>query len=482
MDNTEPTPPRVLIVGAGLGGLMLGLLLEKIGIPYDIFERAPILKPYGAAMGLVPNIMPVFEQLGLLEEILKVSFPAVTMDIYREDLRIIGSLDIGGSSELIGYDSIVFSRPDLHRLLVSKTPPGRIHLGKRVLSVGQSEHGALIRCADGSVHQGDIVVGADGAYSAVRQNLYDRLEKEGKLPRKDTESLSLGYTCLVGTSQPMDPEKYPVLKDPFSHFGVVIADGKPHSSTILTVPGNRICFGIVIQLTPEEKEAVFRNSEWGPESLDNTIAKIQDHPIPFGGTIHDIIRATPKDVITNVYLEEKIFETWTYKRIALLGDACHKMLPSAGQGAVNALYDAVALANCIYEMNDNSQSQIEAALKDYKRQRYPLAKMQVEGSAMAGKLLYGQTWIEKFGRKMVFSWMPNWLEKTTLTRAAAYQPQAVFLPFTKKRGRLNIKPPKPSKKYLEEQRRKGAAEGIETEMNEVNDRRAASEDLDTHTI
>ncbi|KAF9349131.1 hypothetical protein BGX26_012537 [Mortierella sp. AD094] len=411
-----------MIVGAGLGGLMLGLLLERIGVEYDIYERSSTLKPYGAAMGFGPNIMPVFEQLGLLEDILKVSFRALSMDVYREDLKLLGSMDIGGNSESIGYDAIVFSRPDLHRLFLSRVPAERIHLGKRVLSIGQSEYGALIRCADGSSYEGDIIVGADGAYSAVRQSLYDRLQKDGKLPKNDTESLSLGYTCLVGTSLPLDPEKYPVLKDDFSHFGIVIAEGKPHSCTVLTVPGNRICFGVVIQLTPEEKESAFRNSEWGPESVDATIATLTDYKLPFGGTLGDIICSTPKEVISNVYLEEKLFETWIHGRVALIGD-----------GAVNAMQDAVILANCIYELVSTSHSDIVAALREFKKQRYPHAKLQVESSAMAGKLLYGQTWVEKFVRKMVFNWMPGWLEKNNLTKAAAYQPQVTFIPFAPRR-------------------------------------------------
>ncbi|KAF9201622.1 hypothetical protein BGZ49_008144, partial [Haplosporangium sp. Z 27] len=240
--------------------------------------------------------------------------------------------------------------------------------------MGHSEYGALIRCSDGSSYEGDILIGADGAYSAVRHGLYDRLQKDGQLPKSDTESLNVGYTCLVGTSSPLDPEKYPVLKDDFSHFGIVIADGKPHS------------------MGSGEKDTAFRCSEWGPEAVEASLAGLTDYKLPFGGTLGEIIRSTPKEVISNVYLEEKLFETWTCGRVALIGDACHKMLPSAGQGAVNAMQDAVILANCIYELASTSHSDIVAALRDFKKQRYPYAKLQVENSAMAGKLLYGQTW------------------------------------------------------------------------------------------
>ncbi|KAI1297727.1 hypothetical protein EDD11_007007 [Mortierella claussenii] len=429
--------PKILIVGAGLGGLMLALLLERIGVDYDIFERSVSLKPYGAGMSLGANILPVFEQLGLLEDLLKISYPGTGMDIYKEDLTQISRMSIGGDRD---------SRPELHSLLLSKLPPGRIHYGKKVLSVGQSEHGALIRCADGSMHEADILVGADGAYSAVRQSLYERLQKTNQLPKSDTESLKLGYTCLVGTTVPQDPEKYPVLKDNAAHFAVVIADQKPYSWTLISVPGNRICYGISIQLTAEQKETAFRNSEWGPEMIESTIEPFAHHATPFGGTLGDLINATPKDLISNVYLEEKLFETWNHGRIALIGD-----------GAINAMQDAVIIANCIYELNSTSHQDIEAALQAYRDQRYAHAKEQVRNSNVSGKLLYGQTWLAKTIRKVVMYFMPKEFEKSSLTSSAAYRPQATFLPRAQTRGTLEIVPQKPSKRYQEEQEKKQKA-------------------------
>ncbi|KAK3832359.1 MAG: hypothetical protein J3R72DRAFT_454209 [Linnemannia gamsii] len=449
-----PKNPKVLIVGAGLGGLTLAILLERMGdVDYEIFERSTSLKPYGAGMIIGPNILPVFEQLGLLDEITKVSFPRKSMDIYQEDLTLISSMLQGELKENIGYDSLLFSRPHLHKLMLSKVPPEKIRYGKKVLSVGQSEYGVLLRCSDKSVHEGDILVGADGAYSAVRQSMYERLVKEKKLPKIDTLSLNVGYTCMVGTTLPQDPEVYNVLKDDFSHFAVVIADGKPHSWTIITVPGNRIAWGVVIQLSPEEKDSAFRNSEWGPESLGATISQVEHHKVPYGGTLGDLINATPRELVSKVYLEEKLFETWNHNRICLIGDACHKMLPSAGQGAINAMQDAVVLANCIYEMRSNSHDDIKTALKDYKRQRYTHAKQQVENSNTAGKLLYGQNWFEKFMRKAVLAWLPKSFEKNNLTKAGSYRPQASFLPQAPVRGTVPVLPQKPSKRYQEELRR-----------------------------
>ncbi|KAF9115431.1 hypothetical protein BGX27_007806 [Mortierella sp. AM989] len=446
-------PPKIMIVGAGLGGLMLGILLEKMGLEYNIYERSTTLKPLGAAMGLGPNIMPVFEQLGILEELRNISLPALSMDIFNGELDLIGSVGFAGKRErqridakrkqsTIGYDAVVFSRPDFHNLLLSKVPAEKIHYGKKVASIEQSEDKAVLRCTDGTTYEGDILIGADGAYSVVRQSMMDSLQKEGNLIKSDLLSLNLGYTCLVGTTRPLDPERYPALKDNHSHFSVVIANGKPHSCTILNVPGNRICYGIVVQLSPEERETTFKNPEWSSQSVDSTISKIMGHKVPFGGTLGDFINETPKDLISNVYLEEKMFETWTHGRVALLGD-----------GAVNAMQDAVILANCIYDLASNSRADVVATLEDYRQQRYAYAKDAVANSAASGKLLYGQTWFERLLRKAVFGWMPKWLEEILQNKSAAYQPQVTFLPPVPKRGTIKLIPQKESKRYQEEKNR-----------------------------
>ncbi|KAF9349132.1 hypothetical protein BGX26_012538 [Mortierella sp. AD094] len=116
--------------------------------------------------------------------------------------------------------------------------------------------------------------------------------------------------------------------------------------------------------------------------------------------------------------------------------------------------DAVIIANCIYELSSTCQEDVEAALQDYKAQRYPHAKLQVENSAAMGKILYGQTWFEKFLRKMVLGYMPKCLENSGAMKAAEYRPQATFLPFAPKGGIIKITPQKLSKKYQEEQQKK----------------------------
>ncbi|KAF9283045.1 hypothetical protein BGZ88_010689, partial [Linnemannia elongata] len=159
--SDDAKKPSVLIVGAGLGGVLLGALLEKANIPYTIFERSSRVKPLGE----------------------------------------------------IQY---ILSRPLLYNILVKLIPPHKIQFGKRFLMTKQIEDNqrVSIQTSDNSVYEGDILVGADGAYSAVRQRLYETLKKEGKLPKSDQEELPFSCTCLVGQTQVLDLEEFPQLKDP----------------------------------------------------------------------------------------------------------------------------------------------------------------------------------------------------------------------------------------------------------------------------
>lgn len=90
-------------------------------------------------------------------------------------------------------------------------------------------------CADGSKYLGDILVGADGAYSSVRQCLYKELKTEGVLPSSDKRDLNYGFVTMVGTTYPLDPEKYPALQNEYSFFFQVIGTDKPYSVSAITV-------------------------------------------------------------------------------------------------------------------------------------------------------------------------------------------------------------------------------------------------------
>jgi hypothetical protein len=104
----------------------------------------------------------------------------------------------------------------------------KVHFNKRVLSHYETDDLVVIRTSDGKEHHGHILVGADGAYSGVRQSLFEKLEKEHRLPRSDKDSLKASVVCLVGQTRPLDPTIHPALEERNTRFDTVIGDTGPY--------------------------------------------------------------------------------------------------------------------------------------------------------------------------------------------------------------------------------------------------------------
>ncbi|KAG0056609.1 hypothetical protein BGZ83_004391, partial [Gryganskiella cystojenkinii] len=280
-----------------------------------------------AATTLRPTVLPVFEQLGMMEELKSFSVELETAQVRNEKMHVIGTIGMKSQAEITGYQSLLFIRPDFYNLMLSRVPSNKISFGKKILKVEEDEETGkvIIRCSDNSTHQGDILVGADGAYSSVKQNMYRQANEDGVLPKSDSEALVAGYTTMVGVTVPLDLEKYPDLKDGECHSEFVIG-GISHSWVLMQVPGARVAWACSRQHQNAEdaKRDMFKSSEWGSESLGPMLSEFREKPCPYGGILGDLFDATPQDTISKVYLEHKMFETWFYKRSVLIGDACHK--------------------------------------------------------------------------------------------------------------------------------------------------------------
>ncbi|KAF9990186.1 hypothetical protein BGZ75_003312 [Mortierella antarctica] len=418
--------PQVLIVGAGLGGLTMAILLERAKIDYKVLERGETVRALGSATALAPNVLALFEQLGLLEGLNAISKVVMVSRVFREsDMTEISATPLEKFEKICGYNTLIMSRPDLHAFLLSHVPAERILMGKKVVSLEQDADRVTIQCGDNSIYHGDIVIGSDGAYSAVRQSLYKQLAKDGVLPAEDMEQLKVCHMSILGTTTALDPKMYKKIDDVESQCDAVIGDNKPHT-TIST-------------------------EDWGTELSDTVSENWRSFKVPLGGTIGDLINSTPDNAVSKVALEEKLYKTWHHGRVVLIGDAAHKMLPNSGRGAVNAMLDAIALANSLYEMPDTKLESITSALGEYYDERYHHAVADLVSSQHMARLLAGQTWLDRLARMVIFNLLPDFVQSKIYGKSLGYRPQLSFLPQVPSRGSEPVLPQKPSAKYERQQ-------------------------------
>ncbi|KAF9355353.1 hypothetical protein BGX26_006669 [Mortierella sp. AD094] len=165
-----------------------------------------------SAIALSANILPVFEQLGIYEELKSISLSHVSVEMFNTNLNELGSIDARVHRVVTGNEQLIFARPKLYNLLLRKVPTYNISLGKKVLRTKEHGNRVSVYCSDGTEYECSILVGADGAHSAVRQSIYKKLD-EGNLPLSDKEAFSIGYINMVGVSSPSNPEKYSQLSE-----------------------------------------------------------------------------------------------------------------------------------------------------------------------------------------------------------------------------------------------------------------------------
>ncbi|KAG0059874.1 hypothetical protein BGZ89_012730 [Linnemannia elongata] len=444
----DPTKkrPKVLIAGGGLGGLSLGMLLQQTDIPYEIFERATEPKALGSAIALSAATDALFKQCNIYDEFVSLGKKTLALQVIaNEQRRVDYKMDFSAQEEILGAIGHVIARPALHDLLFRQIPKDRMHMGKRILSTDdQGDKGITVTFSDGTVASGDILIGADGAYSAVRQNLFKRLKAQNKLPAADDVPLPYSTVCLVGQTRPLDPAVFPHLLQDDCQFINTLGENKPWAWITLTTQQGTVCWSI-IRFVEESKTSVDDKNnnptvdqEWGPEAAEAMCNEVRQFPVMSGNeanpwTLGDLINQTPKDLISKVKLEEIVFETWFGGRTVLMGDACHKLNPAGGVGCQNAMHDAIILANWIHALpSDPTCKDIESAFRSYQDERLPwiqtasnstrFYRTMASGGIMAGLL--------RFCAKH----MPEWAKRKMLVVLGGNRPQCSFLPLVEDKG------------------------------------------------
>jgi 2-polyprenyl-6-methoxyphenol hydroxylase-like FAD-dependent oxidoreductase len=321
-----------LIVGAGIGGLAAGVALQRAGWRTRIFERASSPREVGFALNLAANAMVALEELGLADPVLAGGHRTLRAEIRRGDGRVLKRVHLPDAID--NARAIVATRPVLHGALLEAVGAAPIVLGSRATGFESGPTSVTVVLADGRRESGDVLIGADGVASAIRRQLH---------PGEGPPRVS-GYCALRG-----------VVYDATHLMGDVSA------ATYLTA-------GVEGSIAQAGSHAVY----WYMSVLAREVPEGAQPPAMaerFGARLDEkfraMVRATrPEDMRFDPLVDRDPIDVWGQGAVTLLGDAAHPMLPHTGQGAAQALEDAIALGLALTGAND-----IPAALRRYERVR-----------------------------------------------------------------------------------------------------------------
>jgi salicylate hydroxylase len=320
MPNPTPSATRVAVVGAGIGGLAAAGALLRAGLRVDVYEQETRLREEGVGMHLGPNATRILFRLGLEEALRSVAVRPEALEVRTQDGRLLTRRPMGDTWEKeYGAPHLTVLRGDLHALLADRVPSAAVHLGAHLVACDSADDGVRLRFADGRETSADLLVGADGAHSAVRRTV------------AGAEHVVLsGASALRGL---VPAAQVPGLAPDTMYMWV------GREVRLLVVPvdaGRQFTYVALLPATDVPAE-----ESWTGRGDPARLAAALDG---WHEDVTALVRASGTPGRWTLYDREPL-PRWGHGRLTLLGDAAHPMLPHHGQGAGQALEDAVALAH-----------------------------------------------------------------------------------------------------------------------------------------
>ena len=343
---------ETLIIGGGVGGLALGLMLTRAGMPCRIFEAAPEIKPLGVGINLLPHAMKELGALGLEGTLAGQGVLTAEAAFFNRFGQLIYREKLGRAA---GYDwpQVSIHRADLHRVLkdafIAEAGADRLLLGWQCVGAEADGTARFRRFGTGEelpAQRGACVVGADGIHSVIRKQLYP---DEG-------EPIYSGVNMWRGVTR-----WRPILGG-----ATMIRCGWFTSAKIVIYPirdaidgdGNQLVNWVVEIETP-----TYQRWNWARAArIEDFIAPMQDWHFDWLDVPEFLRRA--EVALEYPMVDKDPLPRWSFGRVTLLGDAAHPMYPRGSNGAGQAIVDARALAECLAAGGD-----AEAALSAYEERR-----------------------------------------------------------------------------------------------------------------
>jgi FAD-dependent urate hydroxylase len=332
MDNL-----KVIIIGAGMGGLTTGIAMRQAGYEVEIYDRVSQLRPAGAGISLWSNGVKVLNRLGLSQEIAAIGGHMDRVTYRSQTGEKLTDFSLEPLVDCVGQRPYPVARTDLQNMLLDAFGAENVQLNSKCVAIEQDADYVTAIFEDGSKATGDVLVAADGTHSIARSYVLGHA----------VERRYVGYVNwngLVPASDDLAP------KDSW-----VIYVGEHKRASMMPVGGDRFYFFFDVPLPKgtvsspetyrEELTSCFKGWADPVQNLIQRLDPFQTNRVE----IHDI------EPLTKLVRD----------RVALLGDAAHSTAPDLGQGGCQAIEDALVLTTYLQTTNIS----VADALKRYEQAR-----------------------------------------------------------------------------------------------------------------
>jgi len=340
---------KAIVVGAGIGGLAAAIALRRAGLDAVVFERADQIAEVGAGISLWANALRSLEPLGVADRVRSLAPPQRRIELRSWNGAL---LAVTSTAQLPRHEAtglcVILHRAELLDALIEALGRQHLRLGAECTGFRQDVAGVEVRFKDGTAAQGDVLVGADGLNSVVRSQLH-----------RPAKPAYAGYTVWRAV----------VDRDP---AGLIPLESWGRGARFGAAPmsGNRVYWYAT------------RNAAEGSRAPAGEKAEVLQAFRGWHAPVESLIEASEESaILRNDIYDRPVRRAWGEGRVTLLGDAAHPMTPNLGQGACQAIEDAVVLARCLRDGRD-----AVSALRAYESKRIPRANALVRRSRLVGRI------------------------------------------------------------------------------------------------
>lgn len=366
---------KITIIGGGIGGLTTALALKQNGQEVTIYESAPEIKPVGAGIIMANNAMQVFDSLGVRKKIENAGRKISNIKITDERLNVLSASDLTAFENKYGVYNVAIHRADLQKILAEEIGYENIRLSKRLLKI-EKESDFKLSFDDNSSVNAEVVIGADGIRSVVRNQLF------GIGTLRDSKQKCWRGVCEFNQTSQYNHETFE-------------AWGKGKRFGFVKISDKKVYWFAVI------------NSTMKKDTTEITELFKEFHP-----DIVKIISETPKEnIIFSDIIDLQPISKWQNGNVCLIGDAAHATTPNMGQGACQAVEDAYVMGKLFAKGKS-----VEEIFTQYEKLRIEKAHFIVNTSWTIGRVAHFQNSAAIWLRNSLVKMMPKSSNEKQLDR------------------------------------------------------------------